>query len=265
MQNKLRCNSGFSLVELMIVLVVLTLVMGVVFQQMIQVQQRSRVEDTKLDMTQEGREFVDEMVRDLHQSGYPPARTFAPGVIANNTDSRAAVGIASISSTSITFEGDVNGDGNVDSVRYTLIADPANGTGQCPCLLQRSQVAKVNGTAPTAQPTNYSTEVQNVINSGLAGGGGPNGSLGMAGNDPGSGLTNNVVYGQWMGAPLFQAFDQNGNLVALPADITTAPGQTAIASIKTIKINVNMLSNQFDQQLATRPAITLSAAARLSN
>ncbi len=260
-----RAQTGFSLIELMIVLVILTLVMGVVFQQMIQVQQRSRTEDTKLDMTQEGREFVDEMVRDLHQEGYPNTKMFAPGVIANNSDNRVAAGIVAISTTSITFEGDVNGDGTVDSVRYTLVPDPTLGLGTCPCWLQRSQVQKANGVAPTAQATNFATEVQNVINSGLAGGGGPGGSLGMAGNDPGSGQPNNVVYAQWMTAPLFQAFDQNGNAIALPQDITTPAGQAAIATIRTIKINVNMLSNQTDMQSLTRPAITLSAAARLSN
>lgn len=265
MQGNRRRQSGFSLIELIVVVAILTLVMGVVFQQMIQVQQRSRSEDSKMDMTQETREFVDEMVRDLHQAGYPPTRLFQAGVIASNADNRLAAGIVAISTTSVTLEGDVDGNGVVDSVRYTLVPDPTLALGTCPCWLQRSQVPKANGVAPTAQATNYATEVQNVVNSGLSGGGGPGGSFGMAGNDPGSGQPNNVVYAQWVAAPVFQAYDQNGNAVALPQDISTPAGQTAISTIKTIKITVNVLAQQPDMQTLTRPAVTFSSTARVTN
>ena len=70
------------------------------------------------------------------------------------------------------LRGDVDGDGQVDVVRYTLQDD---GSGNCPCKIRRSQGTKLNNTAPmdTSQPsTNYSVELDNVVNSLGAGSGG---------------------------------------------------------------------------------------------
>lgn len=46
---------GFSLLEMITVVAILTLVMGAVFKQVITVQQRYRGEETKLDVAQESR------------------------------------------------------------------------------------------------------------------------------------------------------------------------------------------------------------------
>src|SRR5581483_2906808 len=71
-----RLQLGFSMIELMVAIFVMTIIMGVAFQQINQVQQRSQSEMAKLDMFQEGREFMDQLVRDLHQAGYPNIRQF---------------------------------------------------------------------------------------------------------------------------------------------------------------------------------------------
>jgi len=44
--------------------------------------QRSQAEQTKVDLTQEGREFVDEFERDLHQAGYPNCRMTGTAALA---------------------------------------------------------------------------------------------------------------------------------------------------------------------------------------
>src|SRR5712692_395731 len=149
---------GFSLIELLIVTAVLMVVLGGIVQYIAVASQRSKIESTKVDLTQEGREFIDEFERDIHQAGYPNCRQFNNALlcpnVTTNQDHRIAAGLVSVSSTQIIFEGDVDGDGNVDSVRYQLL-DSANnvpGPGStCPCTIQRSQVAKVDGNPITAQ------------------------------------------------------------------------------------------------------------------
>src|SRR2546426_1560874 len=60
---------GFSLLELMIVVLILSVITGAVFSQISMVQQRARTEQSKLDIFQESREFMDQLGRDLHQTG----------------------------------------------------------------------------------------------------------------------------------------------------------------------------------------------------
>src|SRR5438046_29721 len=113
-----RQQAGFSLIEMLMVLAILTLVMGVTLQARMDVQRRTGTEAAKVDLNQEGREFVDQMVRDLHQAGYPTVTMYA-----NPAGSPFAAGITAATSTSIQFEGDVDGDGIVDTVNYQLITD----------------------------------------------------------------------------------------------------------------------------------------------
>src|SRR5437870_819512 len=57
--------SGFSLIELMITLTIVLMIAGAVFQTISMTTQRSAAEQTKVDMFQEAREFMDQMSRDL--------------------------------------------------------------------------------------------------------------------------------------------------------------------------------------------------------
>jgi len=128
------------------------IVLAAVFNGVNLVTQRSHAEQTKVDLTQEGREFVDEFERDLHQAGYPNCRMVtAPGAAnscpadwTNDTvwkSSAVAAGLVYLSNTQIVFEGDVDGDGVVDTIRYQLVDSAGNSppTGTCPCYIQRSQ------------------------------------------------------------------------------------------------------------------------------
>ena len=67
---------GFSLIELLIVCVVLVIVAAAAVKCVALASQLSRSEQTKVDLTQEGREFIDEFERDIHQAGYPGCRMF---------------------------------------------------------------------------------------------------------------------------------------------------------------------------------------------
>src|SRR5437588_5961565 len=160
-------QAGFSLIELMIVCAILAIVLASVVRGINLTVQRSQAEQTKVDLTQEGREFVDEFERDLHQAGYPNCRTVAapglgatPNCPADNTNpteamnSAVAVGLVSVSNTKIVFEGAIDGSGTVYSVQYRLVdsAGTYPPATNCPCTIQRSEMAQVNGTMPLAQP-----------------------------------------------------------------------------------------------------------------
>src|ERR1700739_667910 len=69
---------GFSLIELMISLAILTIVVGVAVPGLTKLQQRNTMEATHVDLTQESREFMDQIVNDIHQAGYPSLKMFDP-------------------------------------------------------------------------------------------------------------------------------------------------------------------------------------------
>jgi len=221
-----KSQAGFSLLELMIVLLVLSIMMGAIFQQIANVQKRSAAEQVKLDMFQQEREFMDQMERDLHEAGYPNQRNYAPTAITGQNDPRNAVGLVMVSNNQLWFEGDVDGDGAVDSVQYWYDTTGNN----CPCL-KRSQVQKV-AAAPLAQGNTFQTEVQNVQN-------------GTAGN------------------PIFTAFRADGTQVTLPVDINANPAD--VANIKIIRISLIVQARQFDLQTRQFPQITMSDTVSLNN
>lgn len=168
-------QSGFTLIELLMVVLLLSIVVGAVFSQIERAQVRYKVEDQRTDLTQQEREFIDQFTRDLHQTGYPSLKMFGPGVALNNV----AVGLLSLSTNDVIMEGDVDGDGVVETVEYSYYDGavwPGPGPNPCPCM-RRSQLSKGAG----GPATNF-TQVQNVI-----------------------------------GASFFTAYDVNGNTIPLPA------------------------------------------------
>jgi len=286
-------QAGFSLIELMIVCVILAVVLASVVRGIDTTIQRSEAEQTKVDLTQEGREFVDEFERDLHQAGYPNCRTVAapglgatPNCPADNTnpteamDSAVAVGLVYVSNTKIVFEGAIDGSGTVYSVQYRLVdsAGTYPPATNCPCTIQRSEMAKVNGTMPLAQPVTFSQELQNVVNSGVPVGTAAYGNgLPIAGNTA-WGASNSSYYAaiaSFKDYPVFQAYDQSGNIVALPLDITTPTGTAALtcaatstSCVKSIRLTINLLANATtgaDMQTKVRPVTTMVGNARLVN
>jgi prepilin-type N-terminal cleavage/methylation domain-containing protein len=229
---------GFSLLELLLVIAILSLIIGAVFSQMSDAQQRLNAEETKLGDFQEARDFVDQFFRDINQAGTPNIRMFDPTAITfsspNVNDSRLAVGLVKIDTTTLQFEGSVNGTGTVQSVIYQV-----NGSGTCTLCLQRSQVDKVTGSPlPTSvtggkQGQNWGTEI------------------------------NDVVLSNTNSTPIFRYFQYDGTEItassspnSLPADISTAAGAQTIANVKTIQINLTIRNNNIIDQKTGLPIET---------
>ncbi len=213
---------GFTLLELMLVMLILSLIVGAVFSQMSDAQYRLNTEENRLGDFQEARDFVDQFFRDINQAGTPnirmfdPTQTFSPALTTQSSyswantyvnDNRLAVGLVMIDSNAIGFEGSVNGTGTVQSVIYKV-----NGSGSCSLCLQRSQVDKVNGSPlPTtltggAQGQNWGTEINDVIS-----------------------------------PAIFRYYQYDGTeITTLPQDISTSAGANYIANVKTVQINLTI-------------------------
>jgi prepilin-type N-terminal cleavage/methylation domain-containing protein len=262
--TKSRRQSGFSLMELMVVLAILTIVVGIVFTTVASVQQRTQSESQKVDVTQNSREFMDQIERDLRNLGYPNARMYIPSALSSPAVNSKilAAGMVAASATDIWFEGDVDGSGSISSVRYTLQADAS---GKCPCTLRRSAVYR-GIAAPTSvvhDSATYSAELNGIVNS--IGGSSP---WAIAGTAP-NGTSNDSLYGGFKAAPVFRYFDKNNTEITVPDDLASSgnvsAGATAAPSIAYVVITVNVLSAIPDQQTGLRAATPMQSSIRLSN
>jgi len=231
--RRTQSSSGFSLIELMIVLVILLTITGAIFQVINLATERSSTEQTKVDMFQEAREFMDQMSRDMRVAGYPSPRNLDPSVFSwayTNVkpimyDSHAAAGLVQVNTGDLWFEGDVDGSGTISVVQYHLDTSTAN---NCPCL-RRSQLPKVNGDPLTGQTAAvYQVEVQGVLNTNI-----------------------------------FSAYN-NGAAVGLPVTTATSTGST-IAGVDTIQAILTLQAANVDPQTRQHPVTTLVSTVRLNN
>ncbi|HET9363723.1 MAG TPA: type II secretion system protein [Candidatus Angelobacter sp.] len=214
--KRIGANRGYTLLELLVSMLILLTVTAVVFQQIDQMQKKSSSEAMKVDLSQQAREFVNQTVRDLHMAGYPNLTMYS-----NQQDlTKVAAGLVSVSPTQILFEGDVNNDGNVYSVNIYYVANDPNDPN-CPCI-RRSFVQKTSADSLNEGVGGSYTETDHVF---------------PPGTDPGQ-----------SGEDLFTYYDQNGGPVPVGTgiDISTAANAATISTIKTIKINLSMLTNLRD-------------------
>ena len=132
-------------------------------------------------------------------------------------DKRMAIGLVSIGAKAVQFEGDMIGNGVVQSVIYQI-----NGSGGCALCLQRSQVDKISADPLLGQPQNWGTEVNDVLSD-----------------------------------PIFTYFKADGTQIpnsSLPLDISN--GATTLASIKTIKISLTIRNNSVIDPKTSQPIET---------
>ncbi len=238
--RRLAAQRGFSMIELLIVLLILSVITAAIFKQIDQVQQRSATEQSKLDMFQESREFMDQLSRDLRQAGYPNVRNFAIGSLTADpsrpsspyaADNRAAVGLVKVDSGDLWFEGDADGTGQVSEVIYHLDTSTTN---NCPCL-RRSKQVKIAGDPITGQTTPvYQVEVQNVQNGTST-------------------------------SPIFYAYAYGSGGVAATLPIDFDSNGSTVATIDTVKIVLTVQAKNPDPKTGQKPITTLVSTVRLNN
>lgn len=220
-------HSGFTLIELMIVAAIFAIVLGVATQGLIELQRRSSTDAAKVDKTQEARQFLDQIINDIHQAGFPNSRMYdstnggvTPSAAPANpqTTPTIALGLVSLSTTAIQFEGDVDGSGNVSEVVIQLVVP---NSGNCPCTLQRGTLLKSQYLSGNQVP--YYTEVDNVMNQSI-----------------------------------FRAYFNDGSPVTLPAIASD------LLNTKTVKVTLNVQSATADTN-GVYPVVTMSSEAKINN
>src|SRR3954471_18427486 len=114
--HRVHADKGFSLIEMMVVLAIITIIMASVFKSIDLTQRTSRSQQVKLDLTQQAREFIDQLTRDLRNAGYPYQRNMANAVDAvtgtsfiSSTHPGNAPGLIFVNNGSLWFAGNVDG------------------------------------------------------------------------------------------------------------------------------------------------------------
>ena len=249
-------QSGFSLIEMLVVTAVITIIMGSVFKSINLTQQKSRSEQVKLDLTQQAREFVDQLTRDLRNSGYPWKENMSNAIAdPNNTsaapfntyasayDSYNAPGLIFVDNGSLWFAGDLDGTpapppapagvANVRIVRYDYIAAGVN-QPNCPCL-RRTEFARAGGD-PFTDASNLGAIVQQLE-------------------------IQNVQNGNNAANPIFTVYDDTGNAIPLPINFDSG---ATIAGINSLKVVLTVQSTLRDTD-GSFPITTVVSSVALSN
>jgi prepilin-type N-terminal cleavage/methylation domain-containing protein len=217
---------GFTLLESMISVLLITIVVGAIFRQLQKAQAGYKVEGQKLDLTQQQREFIDQFTRDLRQAGYPSPLTSGLGTPVALSDNRVAAGITSISPTSVTMEGDIDNSGVVRIVTYWF-----NNPGACPCTIQRT-VGPKGGAATTY------TVAENLIDPG------PQGIFTAYG-----------INGTGIGLPQ-----------VLPATATSGdPSYQNMKKIRSVRVTFTLQGTSRELNGVTRTQVTMTGMARIPN
>ncbi len=246
--DRTRGEKGFSLIEMMIVMVIITIIMGSVFKSINLTQQTSASQQVKLDLTQQSREFVDQLTRDLRNSGYPYQRNMTNMVDpANSTNFISpthpynAPGLIYVDKGSLWFAGNVDGTPGAEAgtaavkiVRYDYVAAGPGKLG-CPCV-RRTEFPR-NGGDPLTDASTPGAAVPQLELQGVQNGG-------TAAN------------------PIFTVYDDTGTAIALPIDFDN--NATTLAGINSLKVVLTVQAGQKDSSGAY-PITTVVSSVALTN
>ncbi|HEY3928425.1 MAG TPA: prepilin-type N-terminal cleavage/methylation domain-containing protein [Candidatus Koribacter sp.] len=168
----LRAHRGFSLLELLVAIALLMTIMAAAVLISTQLMRTNNNVTNNVDMVQQGRQFMDQISSDLHMAGFPSYRLFNESGSGTSSSSYAGSattqsGLLTATSTSMSFEGDVDNSGNVSVVYLELCNSSStattctapSSTTACPCTLRRGTVYKSVGGTPA-----YYTELSGVMN-----------------------------------------------------------------------------------------------------
>lgn len=114
-------QTGFTLLELLIVLAIFSVIVGGIFTNLAQSQLRYQFEQEVAEVQQMGRNAVDIMEREIRLAGFPKASYYDSSLSWTSANSeRVAQGFITINATNVVFEADIEEDGIVDRVEYRL-------------------------------------------------------------------------------------------------------------------------------------------------
>jgi type II secretory pathway pseudopilin PulG len=263
-------QSGFSVIEILVAVALLMAVLGVVVKGMTDVQRRNFAETSNVDAVQDTRDFIDQMVRDIHGVGFPPPRVITQGANPYCTDSKfngqvnaavrmntnVACGITTYSPTNVIYEADLDGSGTVSVVFLNLV--PGINTVTCPCILQRGVVTKTAWVgANGAIVPQFFTTVNGVLNSGNGAGAA---TFPVVLSGPGN-------YLPYTTSDVFDAYDSNAALITVPCTmgIPGNPGTNPdCTQIRSLQITVNVAPGFADPTTRQFRVYSITSKARIN-
>ena len=232
---------GFSAIEMLVVMAVITVIMASVFKSIDLTQRTSTSQQVKLDLTQQAREFVDQLTIDLRNAGYPNQRNLtkatdlASGLYYTNPQWQYnAPGLIFVDKGSLWFAGDVEGTSagvgiaEVRIVRYDYYAAGVN----CPCL-RRTEFLRAGGDPFTDAST------------------------------PGAAVAQLEIQGV-QNTDIFTVYDDTGTALGLPLDFSDPNDASKLANINSLKVLLTVQS-VFKDSTGVFPTTTVASSIALSN
>jgi prepilin-type N-terminal cleavage/methylation domain-containing protein len=114
-------EDGFTLIELMLVLIIFTVLTAAALSLSLDAQHCLWNAQGSSNLLDSGLRALTQMQQDIRLAGYPDARSFSATAVSSHPGI-AAYSFTTASGYNLVFQGDVNGNGQVEQVEYTLPA-----------------------------------------------------------------------------------------------------------------------------------------------
>lgn len=150
-------EGGFTLIELMLVLLIFTVLTAVALSLTIGAQHGLWNVQGSTSLLDSGLRTLTLMKQEISLAGHPDAGSFSAAAVSNHPGI-AAKTFTTATGYDLVFEGDVNGDGQVEQVEYTLPTGSQT-------LLRRVTPKNLDGTIPLGSTVSQSllSNVQNQL------------------------------------------------------------------------------------------------------
>src|SRR2546430_14088028 len=86
MKDQSKHANGFSMLELTFAAFIFTVISGTVFSLLLSSQKSYQSESNLTEAFQQANVAIDQITRDVHSAGYPPASSFSPSICGANSD-----------------------------------------------------------------------------------------------------------------------------------------------------------------------------------
>jgi prepilin-type N-terminal cleavage/methylation domain-containing protein len=152
-------NSGFAFLELLVVLTVFSVLMAMVFSSLGENQKISAIGRDESEMNQNIQDILSLTTSEMRSIGFPPASYYDQSYLQNPSSPKNLVsqGLLEAGADSIKFQGDINGDREVDYIHYFL-----NGGAAPYSLNRRGGTIHSDGSLPGGSPQKLSEQVENL-------------------------------------------------------------------------------------------------------
>ena len=150
-------EAGFSVIELLISLLILTVLSGMAMSLLVSAQRSLQGRLSSSTTLDQGLRAVSGMSRELRMAGFPSAKSFSATTVTSHPG-LVATPFVTASAYDVKFEADTDGDGQVEQLEYVL--DPGS-----QALIRRRTLKNLDGTLATSTlvSTIFLDRVQNQL------------------------------------------------------------------------------------------------------